>query len=255
MLIERGSPVPASELAAYLVEVATAWRQNKPPEVWPWREVVNSGQASTDYLRGIVLENYFYVHAAVHRQCVAAAGYMPERSYYAFRRFLADEGEHDRLFREALVAWGMTETEIEARSPLIGTQLFIDHQRSVASLGVEFYAASTCITEINPSLYPKLGGPYDRWVELYAIPEAVAERLNRHLADDVDAAHGMLVERVLGPFEFFSADTATRLIRSMRMTFEAMWVWQRNMYEHYLLGARLPATTDVPSQAVLGADL
>lgn len=168
---------------------------------------------------------------------------MPADSYYAFRRFLADEAEHDHLFRRALVAWGMSESEIDERAPLIGTQLFIDHQRSVASLGVEFYAASTCVTEINPSVHAKLGGPYDKWTELYPIPPDVAHLLNRHVAGDVDADHGLLVEEVLAPFELLSADMATRLLRSMRTTFEAMWVWQRNMYEHYELGVALPSTS------------
>jgi hypothetical protein len=240
-----GTPIPAREFAISLAETASQWRQNKPYTLWPWRELINSGRASTEYLKGIVLENYFYVHAAVHRQCVAAAGYMPVESYHAFRRFLADEVEHDQLFRNALLAWGMTDTEIDKRTPLIGTQLFIDHQRSVAALGVEFYAASTCVTEVNPALYARLGGPYDHWAELYSIPSDVTDLLNRHLADDLDGDHGMLVNKVLAPFEVFSAETAARLVRSMRATFEAMWMWQRNMYEHYELRAPLPATTSV----------
>lgn len=246
-LSDDATHVDAEAFAAWAIKQAMSWRQTKTKDDWPWRDVIYSGKASIGYLQGIILENYHYVRAASWRQCAALASDMPENSYIAFRRFVMEEAPHDALMRESLERWGMSPDTIDGAIPLTGTRLFIDCQRSTALAGVLSYSAGTTITELHPSVFKRVGGPYDRWIELYGISADVLAPLNEHLKEDVEGDHGGLLERVLAPYGSISLGTASRLLLVARHVFDSMRTWQAEMYRHYELeGRRPPSAADIP---------
>ena len=244
---ENTTHVDAKTFASWLISQAMTWRQTKPDDQWPWRDAINSGKASIGYLQGIILENYHYVRAAGWRQAAALASDMPEQSYEAFRTFVTEEAPHDALMRTSLELWGMSPDTITNAIPLTGTRLFIDCQRSTALAGVLIYSAGTTITELHPSVFKRMGGPYDRWVELYQIPPNVLAPLNSHLKEDVDGDHGGLLQRVLEPYGSISLGTAARLLLTARHVFDSMRIWQSEMYRHYQLAGSGPlSAADIP---------
>lgn len=232
--------IDACAFGQWVTAQAAIWRQSKADEEWPWRHIISSGAARIEYLRGIIWENYHYVRAATWRQATAVIGDMPSMAYEKIRDFIAVEANHDKLFKECLQSWGISQKVLERSVPLPGTRLFIDHQRSLGIAGPLHYCAGTVITEIHPEIYERLGGPYDAWQKIYGIDPGILEPINSHVRADVDAGHGSLFATILECYGTISIEMAEKLLISARYTFEAMRIWQREMFEHYHIQAKKP---------------
>lgn len=227
--------VDARKFGSWMKAFAMNLRMIRDDELWPWRKIIASGEAREYYLRGIIIENYHYVRAAMMRQVTSLQSDMPPNVYDLIRDYIRSEAMHDELFIECLTRWGLPIDELRRTQPLTGTRLFIDSRRSLGLAGPLHYLSGTTITEIHPEVYSRMGSPYDTWITNYGISEEILRPINRHIKDDIESNHGSLFERVINEYDEIPLNVASSLVQATKYTFEALRIWQRDMYEFYQL--------------------
>ena len=61
---------------------------------WPWRRVIADGEATIEYLQGILIENYQYVRAVAARQSPLLSQAVPGVVFDLVREFIVEEAMH-----------------------------------------------------------------------------------------------------------------------------------------------------------------
>lgn len=238
----RDGSVPTGQFCDYLYARVSAWRSNKPAALWPWREVIATGRASTRYLQGLLVENYHYVRAASVRQSPLLSHATSARQFDLIRGFVTDEANHEGYFLESLTRWGMDPAEVRASVPLASTAGFIGLQYRLAHRGLLDYLAGSVVLEVDPKVYAVQGDPYQRWAEVYGIDPDVLAPVREHIRDDVTGGHASLFRAVAEDAcpSLLSLAAAVSALESARQVFDQIRLWQRDMYEHYQLADGCP---------------
>lgn len=233
----RDGSVPTRQFCDYLYARVSAWRSNKPAALWPWREVIATGRASTRYLQGLLVENYHYARAASVRQSPLLSHATSARQFDRIRGFVTEEANHEGYFLESLTRWGMDPAEVQASVPLASTAGFIGLQYRLAHRGLLDYLAGSVVLEVDPKVYAVQGDPYQRWAEVYGIDPDVLAPVREHIRDDVTGGHASLFRAVAADAcpSLLSLAAAVSALESARQVFDQTRLWQRDMYEHYHL--------------------
>lgn len=233
----RDGSVPTRQFCDYLYARVSAWRSNKPAALWPWREVIATGRASTRYLQGLLVENYHYARAASVRQSPLLSHATSARQFDLIRGFVTEEANHEGYFLESLTRWGMDPAEVQASVPLASTAGFIGLQYRLAHRGLLDYLAGSVVLEVDPKVYAVQGDPYQRWAEVYGIDPDVLAPVREHIRDDVTGGHASLFRAVAADAcpSLLSLAAAVSALESARQVFDQTRLWQRDMYEHYHL--------------------
>jgi hypothetical protein len=235
--------VPTRQFCDYLYARITRWRTRKPPDLWPWREVISCGEASTRYLQGILTENYHYVRAAAVRQSPLLSHAASAAQFDLVREFVTGEASHERYFLEALTRWGVPAVDVQAAVPLASTAGFIGLQYRLAHKSLLDYLAGSAVLEVDPEVYAHAGDPYQLWESVYGIAPEILAPVRQHIRDDVLGGHASLFRQVADDAapNALPLGTALSVLASARAVFDATRLWQRDMYEHYQLGGGSPA--------------
>lgn len=235
--------VPTRQFCDYLYARITRWRTRKPPDRWPWREVIARGEASSRYLQGILAENYHYVRAASIRQSPLLSHAASAVQFDLVREFVTGEASHERYFLEALTQWGVPAADVQAAVPLASTAGFIGLQYRLAHKSLLDYLAGSAVLEVDPQVYARAGDPYQLWESVYGIAPEVLAPVRQHIRDDVLGGHASLFREVAldAAPEALSLGTALSAVASARAVFDATRLWQRDIYEHYQLDGGSPA--------------
>lgn len=235
--------VSTGQFCDYLYARVSAWRSNKPAALWPWREVIAAGRASTGYLRGLLVENYHYVRAASVRQSPLLSHATSMRQFDLIRGFVTEEANHEGYFLESLTRWGVDPAEVRASVPLASTAGFIGLQYRLAHRGLLDYLAGSVVLEVDPKVYAVRGDPYQRWTEVYGIDADILAPVREHIRDDVTGGHASLFRAVAEDAcpSSLPLAVAVSALESARQVFDQTRLWQRDMYEHYQLAGRSPA--------------
>lgn len=234
--------VPTRRFCDYLHTRITRWRTGKPPDQWPWREVISRGDASTGYLQGILTENYHYVRAAAVRQSPLLSHAVSATQFDLVREFVTGEADHERYFLESLTRWGVPAADVQAATPLSSTVGFIGLQYRLAHQSLLDYLAGSAVLEVDPEMYTRVGDPYQLWESVYGIAPEILEPVRQHIRDDVLGGHASLFRQVAldtAPHAL-PLGTALSVLASARAVFDATRLWQRDMYERYQLGGWAP---------------
>jgi hypothetical protein len=235
--------VPTARFCDYLYARVASWRTWKPLEQWPWRGVIARGEASIRYLQGLLVENYHYVRAAAVRQSPLLSHAASPAQWDLVRDFVTGEAAHERYFLESLALWGVPEAEIRDSVPLASTAAFIGLQYRLAHRSQLDYLAGSMVLEVDPAVYWRTGDPYQLWESIYGISPEVLVPVREHIRDDVLSGHASLFRLVAldtAPVRL-SLGVALSALASAQTVFEATRLWQRDMYEHYQVGAGVPA--------------
>jgi hypothetical protein len=235
--------VPTGQFCDYLYARIGAWRTSKAPAVWPWRGVIERGEATTGYLQGILTENYHYVRAASIRQSPLLSHAASPAQFDLIREFVTGEASHERYFLETLTLWGIPVSAVRDTVPLASTAEFIGLQYRLAHKSLLDYLAGSAVLEVNPSVYARQGDPYQLWEAAYGIAPEILAPVREHIRDDVQAGHASLFRHLAldaAPATLPLA-TAVSALTSARAIFQATRLWQRDIYEHYQLSAGRPA--------------
>jgi hypothetical protein len=234
--------VPTRQFCDYLYARITRWRTRKPLDRWPWRKVIACGEASTRYLQGILTENYHYVRAAAVRQSPLLSHAASAAQFDLIREFVTGEASHERYFLEALTRWGVPAVDVQAAVPLASTAGFIGLQYRLAHRSLLDYLAGSAVLEVDPEVYAHAGDPYQLWESVYHIAPEILAPVRQHIRDDVLGGHASLFRQVAGDAapNALPLGTALSALASARAVFDATWLWQRDMYEHYQLGGGSP---------------
>lgn len=229
--------IPVTPFCDYLYARISGWRKSKQATDWPWRRVIDDGEARIEYLKGILVENYHYVRAAVTRQSPLLSQAMPGAVFDLVRKFIVEEATHEHYFLESLTRWDVDPGEVEHSVPLTATAQFIALQYRLAHLSVLDYLAGSAVLEVDPAVYDEVGDPYQRWETVYCLGPRILAPVREHIRDDVAGDHAQLFRAVVRASgqSILPAETAIRLLRSARTVFEATRLWQRGMYEHYYI--------------------
>jgi hypothetical protein len=235
--------VPTRQFCDYLYARITRWRTRKPPDLWPWREVIACGEASTRYLQGILTENYHYVRAAAVRQSPLLSHAVSAAQFDLVREFVTGEASHERYFLEALTRWGVPAVDVQAAVPLASTAGFIGLQYRLAHKSLLDYLAGSAVPKVDPEVYARTGDPYQLWESVYGIAPEILAPVRQHIRDDVLGGHASLFRQVADDAapNVLPLGTALSVLASARAVFDATRLWQRDMYEHYQLGGGSPA--------------
>lgn len=227
--------VPVAAFCDYLYTRAGGWRQGKRPDAWPWRDVIASGEATTGYLQGILIENYHYVRAAVVRQSPLLSRAVPAAVFDLVREFVIGEASHEGYFLSALTRWGVPARDITESVPLTATAQFIALQYRLAHLSLLDYLAGSAVLEVDPDVYARQGDPYQPWESTYELDPEILAPVREHIREDVAGGHAQLFRAVVSASGLtrLPTDTAVSAFQSARTVFEASRLWQREMYEHY----------------------
>lgn len=240
-----GGSVPTSLFCDYLYTRITRWRTHKQPNLWPWRDVIAGGQASTGYLQGILIENYHYVHAAAIRQSPLLSHAASPAIFDLVRDFVAGEAAHEGYFLETLIRWGLPAADVQQATPLTSTAEFIAFHSRVHRLAISPRPS------VHSRLSRRLSDPGSRTPGLRArrrpLPGLGNHLRHRpgspgarspHIRDDVGSGHSQLFRAAA--LETAPAalplETATSALSSARTVFQATRLWQRDIYEHYQQG-------------------
>jgi len=234
--------VPTRQFCDYLYARITRWRTRKSRDRWPWREVIASGEASTRYLQGILTENYHYVRAAAVRQSPLLSHAASAAQFDLVREFVTGEASHERYFLEALTRWCVPAVDVQAAVPLASTAGFIGLQYRLAHKSLLDYLAGSAVLEVDPEVYAHAGDPYQLWESIYDIGPEILAPVRQHIRDDVLGGHASLFRQVADDAapNALPLRTALSALASARAVFDATWLWQRDMYEHYQLGGGSP---------------
>lgn len=234
--------VPVAAFCDYLYARVSGWRQDKRRDEWPWRDVIASGRATTDYLQGILVENYHYVRAAVVRQSPLLSRAAPAAVFDLVREFVVGEASHEGYFLSALTRWGVPARDVAGSVPLTATAQFIALQYRLAHLSVLDYLAGSAVLEVDPGVYAQQGDPYQPWDTAYSLDPEVLAPVREHIREDVDGGHAQLFRAVASAsgLTCLATETAVRVFQSARAVFEASRLWQRGIYEHYYLQGGAP---------------
>jgi len=235
--------VPTRQFCDYLYARITRWRTSKPPDRWPWRDVIARGDASTGYLQGILTENYHYVRAAAVRQSPLLSRAASAVQFDLVREFVTGEASHERYFLESLTRWGVPAADVQVAVPLASTAGFIGLQYRLAHRSLLDYLAGSAVLEVDPEVYVRAGDPYQLWESVYGIAPEILAPVRQHIRDDVLGGHASLFRHVaLGAApQALPLEAALSALASARAVFDATRLWQRDMYEHYQLGGGSPA--------------
>lgn len=235
--------LPPRQFCDYLYARITRWRTRKPPDRWPWREVIACGEASTRYLQGILTENYHYVRAAAVRQSPLLSHAASAVQFDLVREFVTGEASHERYFLEALTRWGVPAVDVQAAVPLASTAGFIGLQYRLAHKSLLDYLAGSAVLEVDPEVYARTGDPYQLWESVYGIAPEILAPVLQHIRDDVLGGHASLFRQVAldAAPNALPLGTALSVLASARAVFDATRLWQRDIYEHYQLGGGSPA--------------
>ena len=234
--------VLTGQFCDYLYARIGRWRTRKAPNLWPWREVIASGDASISYLQGLVIENYHYVRAAAVRQSPLLSRAVSPVQFDLIREFVTGEARHEWYFAESLTRWGVPETAFRDAVPLASTAGFIGLQYRLAHRSLLDYLAGSAVLEVDPEVYAKAGDPYQSWETVYGVEPEILAPVRQHIRDDVLGGHASLFRQVAldtAP-EALPLETALSAIVSARAVFDATRLWQRDMYEHYQLNGGSP---------------
>jgi hypothetical protein len=235
--------VPTEQFCDYLYIRIARWRTSKPPDRWPWREVIARGEATTTYLQGILTENYHYVRAAAVRQSPLLSHAASAVQFDLIREFVTGEASHERYFLEALTRWGVAAADVRAAVPLASTAGFIGLQYRLAHKSLLDYLAGSAVLEVDPEVYARAGDPYQVWESVYGIATRILAPVRQHIRDDVLGGHASLFRQVAldAAPHALPLETALSALASARAVFDATRLWQRDIYEHYQLGGGSPA--------------
>jgi hypothetical protein len=235
--------VRTSQFCDYLYARIGRWRTSKIPGLWPWREVIASGGASVSYLQGLLTENYHYVRAAAVRQSPLLSRAASPVQFDLIREFVTGEARHEWYFAESLARWGVPAPAFQAAVPLASTAGFVGLQYRLAHRSLLDYLAGSAVLEVDPEVDAKAGDPYQSWETVYGIEPEILAPVRQHIRDDVLGGHASLFRQVAldtAP-EALPLETALSALASARAVFDAIRLWQRDMYEHYQLGGGSPA--------------
>ncbi len=235
--------VPVTAFCDYLYARISGWRHGKQPAEWPWREVIAHGEAKTEYLQGILIENYHFVRAAAVRQSPLLSRATRPGVFDLVREFTVDEASHEHYFLETLTRWGIPARDVEDSVPLAATDQFIALQFRLAHLSVLDYLAGSAVLEVDPRVYARDGDPYQLWETAYGLGPEVLGPVREHIRDDVAGGHAHLFRAAASAsgHGMFPGAAAIGLLRSARTVFEASRLWQQAMYEHYQVRGGGPA--------------
>jgi hypothetical protein len=237
--------VPTRQFCDYLYARIKRWRTSKPSNLWPWRDVITRGDASTGYLQGILTENYHYVRAAAVRQSplLGHAASAPSLQFDLVRAFVTGEASHECYFLEALTRWGVPAAHVQATVPLASTAGFIGLQYRLAHRSLLDYLAGSAVLEVDPEVYVRAGDPYQLWESVYGIAPEILAPVRQHIRDDVLGGHASLFRQVAldAAPHTLPHGTALSTLAAAWAVFDATRLWQRDMYEHYQLGGGSPA--------------
>ena len=161
--------VLTGQFCDYLYARIGRWRTRKAPNLWPWREVIASGDASVSYLQGLLIENYHYVRAAAVRQSPLLSRAVSPVQFDLIREFVTGEARHEWYFAESLTRWGVPETAFRDAVPLASTAGFIGLQYRLAHRSLLDYLAGSAVLEVDPEVYATAGDPYKSWETVYGI--------------------------------------------------------------------------------------
>jgi len=235
--------VSTGQFCDYLYTRVGAWRTRKSLSAWPWRGVIARGEATTDYLQGILTENYHYVRAAAIRQSPLLSHAASARQFDLIRGFVTGEASHERYFLETLTRWGIPASDVRSTVPLASTTGFISLQYRLAHKSLLDYLAGSAVLEVDPSAYRHQGDPYRPWESTYGIAPHILAPVREHIRDDVQAGHASLFRQIAEDAApaALPLETALSVLASARAVFQATRLWQRDMYEHYQLSGGRPA--------------
>jgi hypothetical protein len=234
--------VPTGQFCDYLYARIACWRSRKPPDRWPWREVIARGGASTGYLQGILVENYHYVRAAAVRQSPLLSHAASTAQFDLIRDFVTGEASHEQYFVKALNRWGVRAPAIRDSVPLASTAGFIGLQYRLAHRSLLDYLAGSAVLEVDPRVYEVQGDPYQVWERVYGIAPEILAPVREHIRDDVLSGHASLFRQVAldtAPVTL-PLERAVSALGSARVVFEGTRLWQRDIYEHYQLNGASP---------------
>jgi hypothetical protein len=95
---------------------------------------------------------------------------------------------------------------------------------------------------VDPEVYAHAGDPYQLWESVYDIGPEILAPVRQHIRDDVLGGHASLFRQVADDAapNALPLRTALSALASARAVFDATWLWQRDMYEHYQLGGGSP---------------
>jgi hypothetical protein len=188
--------VSTGQFCDYLYTRVGAWRSRKSLTAWPWRGVIARGAATTEYLQGILTENYHYVRAAAIRQSPLLSHAASARQFDLIRGFVTGEASHERYFLETLTRWGIPASDVQSTVPLASTAGFISLQYRLAHKSLLDYLAGSAVLEVDPGVYQHQGDPYQPRASTYGIAPHILAPVREHIRDDVQAEHASLFRQI-----------------------------------------------------------
>jgi pyrroloquinoline quinone (PQQ) biosynthesis protein C len=237
-----GNAVHTRQYCDYLYARISGWRTHKRPDDWPWRAVIAHGQATVEYLQGILIENYHYVRAAAVRQSPLLSRAASSAVFDLIRDFVTGEAAHEQYFLATLTRWGLPERDVRQTVPLTATATFIALQYRLAHLSILDYLAGSAALEVDPQVYERQGDPYQDWAATYRVDPEIFAPIRQHIRDDVESDHAQLFRAaaLASAPGTLPMEVAISTLLSARAVFEATRLWQREMYEYYQLRASTP---------------
>jgi hypothetical protein len=210
---------------------------NKHVMSQPFPILLFGGEASRAQVLGWGLEFHFFVRAAREYMARGASRISgPTEVVSEFWDHFAEEAFHDEMFREGLVASGLTENAVKNRLPLASTMALLNHLWESAEEGELEYAAAFAVMQpvsVRPTANA-ITKKYDGLRAAYQYAAPLFDAFEKHEKIDVALEHSTLtLESLLRSFESVSSRDMNTILRIVRATAENFDIFFEGIAAYY----------------------
>jgi pyrroloquinoline quinone (PQQ) biosynthesis protein C len=178
-----------------------------------------SGQASREVFLGFAIEFYFYVRSATTYMAQGTARFDHDAATMApYWRHFREEAKHHEIFREGLLATGMTAARLRPNCAIATTQALINFLFERASRTLVEYGSLFALMQPPKKAEPAARAEkYERLRRSYPFADKFIHALEHHETIDAEAGHQTwALEQHLRCFAWVSAEDMWRAYMTMR---------------------------------------
>jgi pyrroloquinoline quinone (PQQ) biosynthesis protein C len=190
-------------------------------------------RASKRLVLGYLIETYHFAAAAASHQALAVATAPTLRLKTVFSEHLSEEYWHYAWLKRGLLAAGLTDAEIDASTPTLGTLGVINHLRWLATSDLLAYSACLGIIESDPTV---LSAWVEFWQDLVAhgkVDVAAIAPFREHSILDCQENHDAYGMEAFGETAKLSGADQSRIRQRVSAFRELVQAQHRSILEWY----------------------